>query len=71
MIGTLEEMCHFLDESLERPEDLHLLAPLKETLTDFRTLRGMLEDCIDFSRAKQDGYAINPKFDEGLRELDQ
>ena len=71
MIGTLEEMCHYLDEGLDQAEDLHLLAPAKETLTDFGKLRGMLEDCIDFSRAKQDGYGINPKFDTGLEELDQ
>ena len=38
-------------------------------------LKGLLEDCIDFSKAKQNEYVINPNFEPALKafttELDE
>jgi len=69
MIGTLEGMCQYLEDNLSDDQDLHLVIPLKQTLPEFLKLKGMLEECIDLSKAKQNAYVINPNFDPALKEL--
>jgi len=68
-------MCGYLGENVSEIDESHecirvqILEPLKSTLSDFSTLKSMLEECIDISAARQNDYVINPNFDDSLKEL--
>jgi len=53
----------------EHPLTTQILAPLDTTMTEFKKLEKMLEDCIDINKSKQNDYVINPNFSPELKQI--
>ena len=70
MVVTLEQMCEQLQQ-IEIADDhalaVNVMKPLFDTLEDFNKLKGLLEECIDIGKAKQNDYVINADFDQDLK----